>query len=558
MRNILLILFAFNSVELFCQEIKSTEVKVLENFNPVMPIVEKIRETTYYEDTTKINKIQSYKSIKKTLNTNFKSRVISPAKVTIDQSFLSNQTSIYLGLGSQFHSSSDISYNSIFNDKTYYGLRFTNLFRKYKIDDYFDNIYFKSENEIYSYAKKVNDNNIYFFDLEYKRKKYKHESELYERLFEQKYNFSKIGVTILSMNLSKEKIRYRTDFHITDLNNRSENNVNITVNLDKYINNIPIKLKLDYNQYLNYFNEKSLNIRDRKDIKKINLYPSVNIHKFGYKFDVGASFYTHNDKSEKNKISLFPVIRISKTLVENILFLEGGLNHKNSRSTIKSIIDVNPFVRALGTQSNEIITNYSLELKNTNINEIYIKMKNIIGINEVFNGSISYGKLDNMMFFYFINDTVNEGKFYSSYIDVCRLKLQADYKWSINDLISINASANYFKYDTLVPNKENINGKLDFLFNLEKKIELNTNISYIGKRKSVRGVVLNDESSEIFWNDIYHLNSRIHANISIKYNYSDNITAYMFLNNILNSREFIYEDYREIGINTIFGFHYSF
>ena len=65
-------------------------------------------------------------------------------------------------------------------------------------------------------------------------------------------------------------------------------------------------------------------------------------------------------------------------------------------------------------------------------------------------------------------------------------------------------------------------------------------------------------TTEIFWNDIDDLNSRIHANISIKYNYSDNITAYMFLNNILNSREFIYEDYREIGINTIFGFNYSF
>ena len=111
-------------------------------------------------------------------------------------------------------------------------------------------------------------------------------------------------------------------------------------------------------------------------------------------------------------------------------------------------------------------------------------MKNVIGKDEIFNGIISYGKITNLPFYYWINLDKN-GRFYFSYVDVWRLRVNANYKWQINDLIGVNASINYFNYDTIVSNKENINGNFGVFLNLDEKIKLNTSISYLGERKSL-------------------------------------------------------------------------
>ena len=53
-------------------------------------------------------------------------------------------------------------------------------------------------------------------------------------------------------------------------------------------------------------------------------------------------------------------------------------------------------------------------------------------------------------------------------------------------MIGINLSINYFNYDTTVSNKENINGNFGVSFNLDEKIKVNTSMSYLGERKSLR------------------------------------------------------------------------
>jgi outer membrane receptor protein involved in Fe transport len=141
---------------------------------------------------------------------------------------------------------------------------------------------------------------------------------------------------------------------------------------------------------------------------------------------------------------------------------------------------------------------------------------------------------------------------------VWRLHANANYEWQINDLVGVHASANYFNYDTIVSNKENINGDLGVSLNLDEKIKMNTSISYLGRRKSVRGFQDSLQNYHINYNDPFSLNSQFHANISIDYNYTKYISAYLRINNIFNSKQDMWEGYQEIGRNAWFGLSYSF
>ena len=56
MKTLHLILMTVVSMSLLSQDIKTAEVKVFEGFIPKIAESEKIKETTFFKDTTKIDK----------------------------------------------------------------------------------------------------------------------------------------------------------------------------------------------------------------------------------------------------------------------------------------------------------------------------------------------------------------------------------------------------------------------------------------------------------------------------------------------------------------------
>ena len=75
--------FVFLSVKLlFSQDIDQAEVKVLEGFKPEIPESEKIKETSDFIDTNKIDKVQIYSFLNKTLDVSYESRPIKSAKLS--------------------------------------------------------------------------------------------------------------------------------------------------------------------------------------------------------------------------------------------------------------------------------------------------------------------------------------------------------------------------------------------------------------------------------------------------------------------------------------------
>ena len=543
-----LILMCFVSV-LVAQDINPTQVTVIEGFKPQIPESEKIKEVTQFSDTTKIDKTQKYSFVEKILNTNYEIRPLNSSKVSGEKLSDLYRSTILLGGGTHFTSVSNITFNSLREDDYSYGLRFDHLANKYS-DENSEKLK-NSLNQIHLFGKKIGKKNIFVVNLDYDRKLIKHIDE------KNRFSYSKIGSTIFSRELSAYKLKHRTHFFISDLNELSENQIHLTTDLSKNIKGYPVKLKLDLDNFINYANADSDN-RVKTDMKILQLTSFISLEKYDFDINLGVNIDYISDSLNGDQTDLFPYLILSKHLVKDILYIEGGLENNTYRNTIKTLSDNNPYIYAFGTNQDVVFDNFNtLDLKTTEEKGAYIYMKNVIGKNEVFVGKLSYTYIENTPIFFKVPYQTNE-KYLSSYIDVWRLHANANYEWQINDLVGVHASANYFNYDTIVSNKENINGNLGVSLNLDEKIKMNTSVSYLGNRTSVGGLQDSLQNYHINYNDISDLNHQLHANISIDYNYTKSISAYLRINNIFNSKKDMWEGYQEIGRNAWFGLSYSF
>ena len=547
------ILICFVSV-LVAQDINPTQVTVIEGFKPQIPESEKIKEVTQFSDTTKIDRTQKYSFVEKTLNTHYEIRPLKSAKVSGEKLSDLYRSTILLGGGTHFTSVSNITYNSLREDDYSYGLTFTHLANRYSDEN--SDKYKNSLNQIHLFGKKIGEKNIFVVNLDYDRKSVKHEYRLLPESVtntdKNRFSYSKIGSTIFSRELSAYKLKHRTHFFISDLNELSENQIHLNTDLSKNIKGYPIQLIVDLDNFINYANTDSEDIV-KTDVKICQLISFISLEKYDFDIDLGFSFDYILDALDGSEIGLFPYVNISKCLVKDILYIEGGLENNGYRNTIKSLSDNNPYIYAFATNQDIVFDDFNtLDLRTTEENEAYLYMKNVIGKDEVFEGKLSYAYIENSPIFYKVPYYPN-GKYLSSYIDVWRLHANANYEWQINDLVGVHASANYFNYDTIVSNKENINGNLGVSLNLDEKIKINTSVSYLGERMSESRIIDFEPNIEFTT-----LNPQFHANISIDYNYTKSISAYLRINNILNSKEEIWQGYREIGVNAWFGLSYSF
>jgi outer membrane receptor protein involved in Fe transport len=80
---------------------------------------------------------------------------------------------------------------------------------------------------------------------------------------------------------------------------------------------------------------------------------------------------------------------------------------------------------------------------------------------------------------------------------------------------------------------------------LRNKIKAAPSISYIGERR-------------VMYDSISELPAQIHANLGLYYSYSKQLSAYLQLNNLTNSKQDLWLGYREVGFNGVFGVNFSF
>ena len=546
--NSLLVLFCVNIIAVFAQDLKTTEVNVVESFKPRIPVANRLNENAVFADTIKEDRVQTYEFIEAELQSDYKTKPLKAAKVKDDKIAELYATKFSLGTGFRIGSKASVVHNSLRSKDMSYGIIANHQNSDYKIDS---KIAGWSNNNIHFYRKKISTKYIFISNFDYDRKavytygigsdKKKYEG-FENNPYYNRFAYTKFSFSAISKVHYKDKLKYQTTFFISDLNEFSENQIHLSTDLSRVVAGYPINLAIDLNDYLNY-NSKDFSF-ESNDVKSFHFSPSTFISKYGIDFDLGFLLY-YQIKIDNNEFQIFPKIKASKELVKDILLVYGGLRHSHYRNTLKSLSDKNPYIHSYGTNQSILAGNNIQQiLKTTYFDELFVGMRNVLGKDEVFEGALSYGEINN--FNHFIS-VVNGGynRFQVNYLEsVWQLHINGTYDKRINNIIQLYATADYFTWDKEVYHKPNFIANLSAPINLRNKIKVSPTLCYMGERTA------NNEDRL--------LSAQFYTNFSIYYSYSKQLSAYLQLNNLTGTQNEIWIDYKDVGFNGVFGINYFF
>ena len=551
----------FSSSQLLAQDISTTKIRVVEGFDPTIPEANRLNEKAAFADTIIKDRTQEYEVVETDFKSNYKARPLNSAKVKADKIAQLYGSKVELGFGNAWTTKASVLHNSMRSKTLGYGILLNHFSNKYDISN---STHKNSGNNMNLYAKKISPLHIFTINLNYDRKTvfYINEDNLieisnnltnedYKRKYRSRFAYTKLSFSAVSKELSADKLKYSTNFFVSDLNELSENQIKLSADLGKTINGFPFSLKIKLDDYFNYNNPDSKS--ESTNVKLFRLYPSASLTGYGFDFDLGFKFQYF---SEGSAFVVFPQIKASKELVKDVLLIYGGLRHGAQRHTLKSLSDKNPYVHSYATNQNILSKNTVLQnLKLTDTDELYLVMKNLLSKDEVLVGSISFGMIRNFVHFIGYNNLIYN-RFLVEYIDVKQLHLNVNYFRKINKIIDLIVNSDYYSWDMEVYHNPNFTFNVESPFNLRDKIKIAPSLSYVGKRKSI--ISFDSESTPLLRTINQNLPSQIHINLALYYNYKENISAYFYLNNITNSKQDVWNGYREVGFNSVFGLNYSF
>ena len=539
-RLVLLILVSVSST--FAQDIGTTEIKVTEGFAPKIPDAFRLNRNASFADTLKKDRAQIYELFDTNLNSDYKTKPLAAAIVKDDKIPQLIGSQIGIGFGSNWITNASILHNSKRSKTFSYGVVANHFSNKYQFSE-------NSKNSLLLYRKKISSSYIFLSDLVYDRRTASYyDEEKYRGLdnfFRNRFAYTKLSLSVVSKQKSSQELKHHTVFFVSDLNELSENQIHLSSNLSKIIKGSPYALKIAFNDYLGYNNPNSK--VNNTDLKWLAFSPATSFTKYDVDFNlaIDVDFVSNN-----SSISFFPQFKATKVLVEDILLISGGLLHTKHRTSIKSLSDENPYIHSFGlNQSILEDSNFLQELKITTNKELYLSMQNMLSSDEIFEVSIAYGTVSNFVNFISIDHQVYS-RFNALYLDVMQLHINTNYSRKINDIISMTANADYFSWDEDVYHKPNFIVNLSSLANLRDKIKASFTLDFFGERRL--------RSS--YWPEIEPsvLPAHINANIGLYYSYSNQISGYLKLNNLTNSKEDLWLGYPDIGFNVSFGVSFSF
>ena len=530
-----LVLMLFLSGGIFAQDIGTTRVKVLEGYKPAIAESVKLNENANFEDTLKRDRVQVYEFIDADLGSKYTTKPLSAAKVKDERISDLYSTQVRAAVGNAWLSRAGLVHNSVRSGKFSYGL----------IADHFSNRYYlakNSNNRISLFAKRIGASNIFASNFSYERKTslyYDDESNFEDLFFRNRYAYSKFSFSASSKIAADNKLKHHTVFFISDLNEFSENQIHLRSNLRKKINGIQLILDVKFDNYLRFNNVDSE--IGSTDFRRLNFSPNSSFSRYGLDFDVGFDI----DFKSSASASFFPVFKVTKELVADVLLINGGLRLKKQTHSLKSLFDMNPYVHSFGT--NQSILRDSIvfqQLKVTDVHDWFFYMRNTLGWQDVLDLGVSYGKVKNFSHFIPV-DYLDYHRFQVAYLDVNQIHISAKYGRRVNEIVDLHAEVDYFNWDQTVYYNPSLASNLSVAINLREKIKAATSISYMGKRH-----VLDEYAVDV--------PAQFHVNLDLYYLYSQQLSAYLELNNLSNSKQDIWLGYREIGFNVVFGMNFSF
>ena len=550
-----LILFCFSNNYIFSQDLKTTEIRVVEGLDVSVPDANKLNVKAFFMDTTKIDKTQKYSFVDKALYSSFNTRPLTAARIKNKNQINTNSTNISLAFGNNSYQSGKFNFSKMHNRSFYYGIGLS--IQNSEFNTSTDELNVLRKNPVfYLYAKNIFKKNIVSSKISHQRITTNHG---FSKSSESQFSYSELSLKMNSRG-KDNSFDHISEISLKDLNSKIENHVFIGTEISKTINSIPIALELEFNNYLNYQNNDDILDREELDVKILDISPKLSLAKYGFDINIGFNLGIENNNAE-NTADIFPLLEISKELVDNVINLSFGVDRSDYRNTLASLTKENPYIHSFGLNANEdpslnIVDtiNFSHKLETTDIYEAFLNLDNKLSNNEMLSFKLAYGKILNHHSF--ILTTINDQrKFEIEYLDVWQLRANASYQKEFNNLIALYIDINYNWHDEVVSNKAVLTGQISLPVTLRNKIKATPSLSYIGPREALILSGLFIEPAEYETIQLDHL---YFLDLDINYNYSEKIGFSIKANNILNVTTPFWNGYEEMGINFSLGLNYIF
>ena len=555
MKNkVLIILLIFSSFNLWAQEqdLGVQEVDVVEQFVPMVPATRKIVDIPKIFDTLKVHKKVHYSTLSKQYQTVYQIDTIRAAKIKGEPIPRLYQTYLKLKLGNTALPSFEGYYNSLRNKKWSYGVEagyHNSPAKVYGYDAGFQQTKFAGYGKVILDFGIVNANisrsgNIF--------SAHGKQDGLSKQQMHQYWGYSQFNLFLESKHNSRDRLRYFTSIHLSDLNEMTENNYGFESLLKKRFGTYDYSVGFKADLYTNNTAKDMPFVTNAAREGIYTLSPRFYGDFYGVKVSAGFDEVINNRMTDTVGLNFhfYPQLRADYDIVPKILKLYGGVRSGLKKNSYWSLSNENPFVlNALRYDGGAV------ELKNTSSVDFYA------GLNTRFNSDIrlsaelSFADLKDMSFFarnenpnYYLN------KFSVLYDDVKHLSVQANANWNPLERKGVNLSLVYnhynltnLNYPSGLPSFEmNLNG----FYNLGNKI-----ITYVDFYSSF--IRVEERTGQLDYAIKYiDLGNIIDFDLKVEYRYNKVLSAYLSGKRLIGGYE-IWQNYPVVPRQIQLGISYQ-
>ena len=359
----------------------------------------------------------------------------------------------------------------------------------------------------------------------------------------QTFNTLKIGGKFFNGERTQGDINYKAGFNFYNMKDNyaaRENSFDAYFGVTKWIagkNALNVDIKTDLTSYRDGDNRGSDSLK--QTLNNFYLSPGYTYHNDAFRIKIGANLVAVD-----GEFSFFPDIEASVNVIGNKFTVFGGAEGNLQKNTLRNITAYNPFVKTFG----------SLRLQNTDYNHFYGGIRGAYGAFN-YKGQIGYKKAKGLALYLndyedFITvgtDQISLNRLEVLYDTVNIFNIQGSIGATLVKDLDVGGTISINAYD--LDNEEKA-WHLPFLeanFNAKYKL-LEEKLSLKGELFIANGVPYRTEAGTA-----ENLNALLDVSAGAEFELTENFSAFMEINNLLNNKRERWNSYRTYGLNVMLG-----
>lgn len=385
---------------------------------------------------------------------------------------------------------------------------------------------------------------------------------------QQNYNYFQVLGDFNFIDSKLEYSRIRAAY-FTDSFNSKEYLINLNTKLNlplntliASLNDISIETGLEYlnGQFItNYAETSALNY----SIITAKIRPTYQAIFQGFTINAGVKTYVALDtENRENNFYLFPDVSIEKVILKNQLTIYGGVLGDLHTNTYKQFTEQNPFVSpTLSIKQTAETSNFFVGLNGLLSKDFSFNLKGSLRNEEnkplfLRNNSKSDG-VSGMLNGNSLKGYEFGNSFAIYYDDVKTTTVLAELQYNFNKNIGLSAHLQYDNYTVTTAfsdwNLPSFQGSLTGDYKNDKWFASST-VFYVGERNDA----LFSGSFPATINQVQVVNSFVDLNINGGYHFNDSFSAFLKMNNILNTEYQRFANFETQGFQVLGGITYKF